>query len=52
MIDPSEPGGLPGHERQRLFLDGNHELFCLYFGDLAAVRGETEFHVTSTGGGR
>ncbi len=51
LVDTGELKGLPAHERQRLFLDGNHELFCLYFGDLAATRGETEFHVSSTGGG-
>ncbi|MEN6536497.1 MAG: methyltransferase domain-containing protein [Bryobacteraceae bacterium] len=37
--------GLPRNERQRLYMDGNHELYCLYFGDLASSSGETEFRV-------
>ncbi len=43
-INPRELAELPDHECQRMYLDGRHELFCLYFGDLAAVMGETEFH--------
>ena len=45
----AELEGLPAHECQRLFLDGRHELFCLYFGDLAAATEETELHVTAGG---
>lgn len=37
--------GLPPHECQKLYMDGSHELFCLYFGDLAASIGHTEFRV-------
>ena len=41
-LDLGELDNLPPHERQSLYLDGSHELYCLYFGDLAATRGETE----------
>jgi len=44
-LDPQELAALPPHERQKLFLDGSHELFCLYFGQLAACVGETEMRV-------
>ena len=47
LVDTWELEGLPAHEIQRLFLDESHELFCLYFGDLAAATGETELHVTA-----
>lgn len=43
-LDVRELRGLPGNERERLFLDGSHELYCLYFGDLIRSPGETEFH--------
>jgi hypothetical protein len=49
LVDTRELKGLPAHEFERLFLDGSRELFCLYFGDLAAATGETEFHVTAGG---
>ncbi len=32
-------------ERQKLYLDGSHELYCLYFGELAVSFGETELRV-------
>jgi SAM-dependent methyltransferase len=44
-LNAHELDGLPKNERQRLYLDGNHELYCLYFGNLATCVGETEFHV-------
>lgn len=44
-LDTSELDGLPTHERQKLYMDGKHELYCLYFGDLAALPGETELRV-------
>ena len=31
--------GLPRNERQQLYMDGNRELYCLYFGDLATCFG-------------
>ena len=37
-----EFAGLPLHELQRLYLGERHELYCLYFGDLAVISGETE----------
>ena len=45
-IDIRELKGLPENEREKLFLGENHELFCLYFGELALTTGETEFRVT------
>ena len=36
---------LPAHERQKLYVAQRHELYCLYFGDLAVSLSETEFRV-------
>jgi hypothetical protein len=44
-LEIHELDGLPKNERQKFFLGGNHELYCLYFGNLAAGCGETEFRV-------
>jgi hypothetical protein len=44
-LDIHELNTLPGHERQKLYLDQSHELYCLYFGDLAVSLDETELHV-------
>lgn len=44
-LDTNELEGLPEHELQRLYMDGHHELYCLYFGDLAACSGNSEFRV-------
>jgi hypothetical protein len=44
-LDIHELDALPGHERQKLYLDQSHELYCLYFGDLAVSWGETELRV-------
>jgi SAM-dependent methyltransferase len=44
-LDIHELDGLPSNERQQLYMDGKHELYCLYFGDLARCFGETEFRV-------
>jgi SAM-dependent methyltransferase len=44
-LDIAELKDLPGHERQKLFLGPSHELYCLYFGELARRRGETVFRV-------
>jgi len=43
--DVQEFDNLPKHEREKLYLGENHELFCLYFGELKRLVGETEFHV-------
>ncbi len=45
FINTREFVHLPQHERQKCFLGDSHELYCLYFGDLIASPGETEFHV-------
>ncbi|MDY6790490.1 MAG: hypothetical protein SWH54_04390 [Thermodesulfobacteriota bacterium] len=45
-IDIREFKGLSKYERESLYLDGSHELFCLYFGKLIRTHGETEFHVS------
>ncbi len=42
-VDIRELDGLPASERQKLYLEGNHELYCLYFGDLANCLGQSEF---------
>lgn len=42
QIDVVEFVSLPAHEREKLHLDGSHELYCLYFGSVARVTGETE----------
>ena len=44
-LDINELVTLPGHERQMLYMDQSHELYCLYFGDLAVSLCETELHV-------
>jgi SAM-dependent methyltransferase len=44
-VDTHELDGLPRNERQRLYMDGKHELYCLYFGDLATFLGESEFRI-------
>jgi 16S rRNA G966 N2-methylase RsmD len=45
LIKVQEFDNLPEHERQKLYMGENHELFCLYFGRLIKSVGETEFHV-------
>lgn len=44
-IDLSEIEELPVHELQRIFLNGDHALYCVYFGALAECHSETELHV-------
>ena len=46
FIKEEEFEGLPNHEREKLYLDESHELFCLYFGDLTRSLSETEFRIT------
>lgn len=45
-IDRAELTGLPPHEFQKLYINDNLELYCLYFGDLMAVEGETEEYLS------
>lgn len=45
LLDIREFKGLPAHEREKLYLGPGHELYCLFFDDLAHVQGETEFHI-------
>jgi tRNA1(Val) A37 N6-methylase TrmN6 len=44
-LDVRELDTLPSHERQKLYLGDSHELYCLYFGELAVSMGETELRV-------
>ena len=44
-LNVQEFGGLPEHERQKLYLSESHELFCLYFGKLKRSSGETVYHI-------
>lgn len=44
-LDIRELDTLPPHERQKLYMDQRHELYCLYFGNLTSSLGETEFRV-------
>ena len=45
ILDTRELNGLPVHELQKLYIGQNHELYCLYFGNLAIQPGETELRV-------
>ena len=45
FIRTEEFTGLPDHERESLFMGRNHELFCLYFGDLRNLTGESNFSI-------
>ncbi len=45
FLDTREFTGLPAHECQKLYLGKNHELFCLYFGDLADCHGVTTLNI-------
>jgi tRNA1(Val) A37 N6-methylase TrmN6 len=44
-LDTHELDALPVHERQKLYMGQSHELYCLYFGNLAVLPGETELRV-------
>lgn len=44
-LDVLELDAIPTHERQKPYMGQNHELDCLYFGDLTLSLGETEFRV-------
>ena len=45
FIDPGEFKHLPPHECEKLYLNGQHELFCLHFGDFANIIGDSEYRV-------
>lgn len=44
-LDIHELDAIPTHERQKLYIGQNHELYCLYFGDLILSLSQTEFRV-------
>ncbi|MBN1163864.1 MAG: methyltransferase domain-containing protein [Candidatus Krumholzibacteriota bacterium] len=44
-LDTGELSGLPVHERQSITLEGEHVLYCLYFGELILVQGDTELRL-------
>jgi 16S rRNA G966 N2-methylase RsmD len=45
FIDEREFDPLLPHELEKLYRSGNHELYCLHFGDLLRTRGRTEFRI-------
>jgi 16S rRNA G966 N2-methylase RsmD len=45
FIDKKEFEKLPSHECESLYLNGQHELYCLHFGDLARFNGGSNFVV-------
>jgi SAM-dependent methyltransferase len=45
FLDIRELEKLPLNERQKFYIGKNHELYCLYFGNLVAALGDTEFRV-------
>jgi 16S rRNA G966 N2-methylase RsmD len=45
FLDIRELEKLPLNERQKFYIGKNHELYCLYFGNLVAAFGDTEFRV-------
>jgi 16S rRNA G966 N2-methylase RsmD len=45
FIDEHEFDHLLPHELEKLYMAGNHELYCLHFGDLLRTTGHTEFHI-------
>lgn len=45
FIKVEELEGTPKHEREKLYLGENHELYCLYFGELRKFIGESEFRI-------
>lgn len=45
FIDKCEFKHLPKHELEMLYIDENHELFCLYFGNLLKIEGEIRYQI-------
>lgn len=48
LIEPEEFANLPTHECERLYLNDNHELYCLYFGKLIRTTGNSDFKISGT----
>ena len=48
FINPEEFKNLPPHECESLYLNGLHELFVLYFGELANIIGKSKYEVEKT----
>jgi len=46
LLDKQEFAGLPPHECQKLYLGESHELYGLYFGDLAVSFEDTSFRAS------
>lgn len=44
-IDKEEFKKLPPHECEHLYLKGQHELYCLYFGELALLKGDSKLFI-------
>ena len=42
FVNEEELLELPPHEKQKIYMDGQHVLFCLYFGELIQEIGETK----------
>lgn len=45
FIDEREFQHLLPHELEKLYMSGNHELYCLHFGQLLRTVGSTEFRI-------
>jgi 16S rRNA G966 N2-methylase RsmD len=45
FIDKKEFKKLPPHECESLYFNGQHELYCLHFGDLARFTGDSNYEV-------
>ncbi len=46
LVVTEELEGLPVHERQKVCIDGSHELYCLYFGELMRSAGDTGIRIS------
>jgi tRNA1(Val) A37 N6-methylase TrmN6 len=47
LLAPDEFRGLPDFEMQKIFMNDKHALYCLYFGDLVDVSGESELRIVA-----
>jgi len=45
FIDPVEFKDLPPHECESMYMNGRHELYALHFGQLARLKGNSEYIV-------
>jgi hypothetical protein len=50
FIDLHELDGIPPHEFQSIYLNGEQALYCLYFGRLATIIGRTELFIENSPG--